>query len=114
MAAKCLNKREIIKRHIIEPASQKRAFWKKEMTLLNRLLDEFPDQCFWSKVTFGQKFESFAILLSPGWKKLVKSKHLEYNYKIPKPENYKLEKEKIGNDSGITRKKRTTKDFLSQ
>jgi len=114
MAEKCLNKREIVKRHVEEPSSNKRAFWKKEMTLLNRLLDEFPDQCFWSKVSFGQKFESFAILASGGWKRLVKSKHLDYNYKIPQPKEYKLESEKIGEDYQSSRSKKTIKDFLSQ
>ena len=77
MSKKCLNKRQIIQRHINEPTSQKRVFWKKEMTLLNRFLEEFPDQCFWSLVNFGQKFDSLAILASPNWKKLVKKKFLE-------------------------------------
>ena len=114
MREKCLNKREIIQRHINEPSSQKRAFWKKEMTLLNRFLKEFPDQCFWSKVSFGEKFDSLAILASPNWKKLVKKKFLEYNYKIPQPVNHKLSDTKEGEDANIRKRKKTIKDFLSK
>jgi len=111
---KCLNKREIVKKHINEPTSDKRVFWKKEMTLLNRLLEEFPDQCFWGKVNFGQKFESLAILATPGWKKFVKKKHLDYNYKIPKPKEHKLEEGKVGKDYKLNKTKKTIKDFLSE
>jgi hypothetical protein len=114
MSKKCLNKRQIIQKHINEPTTAKRPFWKKEMTLLNRFLEEFPDQCFWSDVNFGQKFDSLAILASPNWKKLVKRKFLDYNYKIPKPTQHELSPTKIGKDANIGRRKRTIKDFLSE
>ena len=110
---KCLNKRQIIQRHINVPKTSKRDFWNKEMTLLNRFLEEFPDQCFWSKVSFGEKFDSLAILASPNWKKLVKRKFLDYNYKIPDYSPPELSDSKIGEDSNINKKKRTIKDFLS-
>jgi hypothetical protein len=111
---KCLNKRQIIQRHINEPKTNKRVFWKKEMTLLNRFLTEFPDQCFWSMVDFHQKFDSLAILASPNWKKFVQKKYLEYNYTVPTYQTPTLEKNKIGNDGNIIKNKRTIKDFLSE
>jgi hypothetical protein len=111
---RCLNKRQIIQRHINEPKTNKRAFWKKEMTLLNRFLKEFPDQCFWSMVDFHQKFDSLAILASTNWKKFVKKKYLDYNYVVPKYEPPKLEKTKLGSDGNIEKRKRTIKDFLSE
>ena len=110
---KCLNKRQIIQRHINEPKTNKRAFWKKEMTLLNRFLEEFPDQCFWSVVDFYQKFDSFAILASPNWKNFVRKKYLDYNYVVPKYNAPELEEQKIGQDANIKRRKKTISDFLS-
>ena len=113
MKNKCLNKRQIIQRHINEPKTNKRPFWTKEMTLLNRFLKEFPDQCFWSNVDFGQKFDSLAILASTNWKKLVKRKFREYNYKIPSPVIHKLSDTKEGEDANISKRNKTIKDFLS-
>ena len=83
------------------------------MTLLNRFLEEFPDQCFWSKVSFGDKFDSLAILASPNWKKLVKRKFLDYNYKVPEHSMPILSPNKLGDDSSVTKTKKTIKDFLS-
>ena len=84
------------------------------MTLLNRFLEEFPDQCFWSMVDFCQKFDSLAILASPNWKKFVKKKYLDYNYIIPTYQTPQLENDKLGDDGNITKRKRTVKDFLSE
>ncbi len=83
------------------------------MTLLNRFLEEFPDQCFWSVVDFYQKFDSFAILASPNWKNFVRKKYLDYNYVVPEYNAPKLEEQKIGQDANIKRRKKTISDFLS-
>lgn len=105
------NKRKVIQRLIIEPKTQKRPFWAREMKMLNSLMEEFPGEGFWAKVSFPKIYDSFAFLVSKYGKKLLKRKYNEYNYKVPDMPKIKLT-DKVGEDREIISKKQTVRDFF--
>jgi hypothetical protein len=105
------NKRKVIERIIPIPKLQKRAFWAREMKILNSLIDIFPKEDFWQKVRFYQEFDSLTYLLSPFGKNLLQKKYNQFNFKIktePKPQLG----EKIGKDSKTKKKPNSIKDFF--
>jgi len=51
---KKLNKRDLIKKLVVEPDKQKRMFWAREMKLLNDLLEMFPNTEFWQRMTIDK------------------------------------------------------------
>jgi len=107
-----LNKREIILRLVEVPSKNKRPFWAKEMKLLNGLLEEYDDINFWSKVKFSIIFPSLAYLKTDFGKGELRRKYNEFNFDIPLPQEYYLQK-KIGEDKTYPKKVKTVKDFLS-
>ena len=109
---KKLNKRELIKRIVHEPKSQKRAFWAREMKMLNDLMSMFPSEDFWRRVSI-KKVDSMAILRAPSGIKFLKKKFSEFNYKIPPKKTIKLGK-KTGEDRTYERKPKTLRQFIDQ
>ena len=93
------------------PEKGKRPFWAREMTLLNRLLDRWPDLDFWHKVTFGEKFPTLAYLLTDLGVKKVRRKYNEFTFEVPDSPTYNLG-EKSGEDRRVPRKKNTLSSFL--
>ena len=107
-----LNKRNLIKKLVIEPNKQKRTFWAREMKLLNDLMQIFPKQNFWEKMNF-EKVSSLAILRSEyGLAKLNKL-YMEFNYIIPKKIEIALGK-KAGEDKIISKKTKTIRQFIDE
>ena len=106
-----LNKRNVISKILEIPKTQKRAFWAREMKMLNALMEEFKDKTFWQKVNFTKKYDSLAYFISPYGKKYLRRKYNEYNYKIPSTQKPKLG-EKQGEDKKITKTKQTVRDYF--
>ena len=79
--------------------------------MLNSLMEEFPGESFWLKVSFPKIYDSLAFLVSYYGKKLLKRKHNEYNYKVPSAPKIVLA-EKSGKDKKIIKEKRTVKAFF--
>lgn len=107
-----LNKKEILKRILVIPASQRAPFWKREYKLLNDLLEVYPNIDFWEKVNFHQEWDSLRILKSEYGKKILEKKYREFHYVIPKVETHPLGK-KSGEDIKTKQKIRTVREFLS-
>lgn len=105
------NKREVVSRIVEVPKTQKRAFWAREMKMLNTLISEFDNQDFWQKVNFTKKYDSLAYFISYYGKKYLRRKFNEYNYKIPVLKKVKLGS-KQGKDKDIKIKKTTIRDHL--
>tara|TARA_R100000008_G_scaffold85745_2_gene76506 strand:- start:224 stop:556 length:333 start_codon:yes stop_codon:yes gene_type:complete len=95
------DKKRIIERLVEVPLKNKRPFWAREMTLLKRLLADYPDLDFWSKVNFGERVPSLAYLLTAIGKYQVKRKYNEFTFEIPSPVSYNLG-EKIGEDRRLS------------
>ena len=109
---KKLNKRDLIKRLVVEPDKQKRMFWAREMKLLNDLLEIFPNQDFWSKVSISL-VPSLAVLRSEQGIKQIRKKYREFNYKIP-PKIEIPPGEKSGDDKIISKKPKTIRQFIDE
>ena len=109
---KKLNKRDLIKRLVVEPDKQKRMFWAREMKLLNDLLEIFPNQDFWSKVSISL-VPSLAVLRSEQGIKQIRKKYREFNYKIPPKVEIPLG-EKSGDDKIISKKLKTIRQFIDE
>ena len=106
------DKKKIIERLVDVPVKGKRPFWAREMTLLNRLLDRWPDIDFWLKVSFGEKFPSLAYLLTYIGVKKARRKYNEFSFDIPQSKTYNLG-DKIGDDPPSQFSPRSLKDFLN-
>lgn len=109
---KKINKRDLIKKLVIEPKTQKRIFWPREMKLLNDLMGIFEDQDFWNKIR-NKKVPSLAVLKSAAGLKILKRKYREFCYKIPEKVTIKLG-EKLGEDKEIIRKPKTIRQFIDE
>ena len=111
MKIKQTEKKNIIKRLLIEPSSGKRFFWAREMKFLNELYSKCPDLDFWKLLSFEKKYDSLLFLKGDYGLKVLTKKFLEFSYKIP--EHKKLE---LGEKSGYTykpnKKPKTIKQFL--
>ena len=107
---KKLNKRDVIKKLVVEPKSQKRPFWAREMKLLNDLLEIFPDEDFWLKMK-PQEYPSLAVIRSDQGIKSLRKKFREFKYKIPEKKEIKLG-EKSGKDRIYNKTPKTIREFI--
>jgi hypothetical protein len=109
---KKINKRDLIKKLVIEPNYQKRIFWAREMKLLNDLMSILEDLDFWQKLRI-RKVPSLAVLKSKKGLLILKKKYREFSYKIPKKVYIKLG-EKKGEDKKIFKKTKTIRQFIDE
>lgn len=106
------NKRNVIKRLVQEPSTQKRMFWAREMKLLNSLMEIFPNQDFWQKVQV-QKVPSLAVLKAANGITLLRKKYNEFNYVIPPRQDIILG-EKTGEDKILSKKPKSIRQFIDE
>ena len=106
------NKRNIIKKIVVEPSTQKRMFWAREMKMLNDLMDMFNSEEFWQKVSLD-KVPSLAVLRSGHGLSILSKKYKEFNYKIPAKVEIPLGK-KTGKDKIISKKPKTIRQFIDE
>lgn len=109
---KKINKRDLIKKFVTEPKTQKRIFWAREMKLLNDLMDIFNNNEFWSKVRIN-KVPSLAVLKADAGIKILKKKYREFMYEIPPRTEIKLGK-KEGKDKKIFKTPQTIRQFIDE
>ena len=106
------NKRKVIQRLVIEPSSQKRIFWAREMKLLNTILEIFPNTEFWEKVRL-RKVNSLAMLKTPKSLSFLRKKYNEFHYKIPEKIEIPIG-EKVGKDRIFSKKPKTIRQFIDE
>ena len=109
---KKLNKKDLIKRMVVEPATQKRMFWAREMKMLNDLMELLPNEDFWKKVNID-KVPSLAIIRSGEGLKKMKKKFIEFNYKIPTKIEIPIGK-KTGEDKYFPKNNKTVRQFIDE
>lgn len=103
---------DLVYRFISPVKKGDKSFWAKEMTLLKKLLEKYPDLGFWQKATL-KPVPSFAIYLSTE-SQYVFLKYQEYLFQPEAPpEPQKILAEKVGEDYHLSNKPRSVKDFLS-
>lgn len=90
-------KKDIINR-LLKPPQQgdKSRFWPREMKLVKQLLQEFPDEEFWVKATFPDKYNSLSWFLSSFGRAMVKRKISEFHFVPTVREEVKVSVDKFG------------------
>jgi len=109
-----ISKMSILNRLILVPDKNKRPFYAREMKMLNILCERYSLE-FINIVEFGKKFDSFAYISSPKLRNVMDMKWRAFNYKVDKNKytDYNIG-EKVGKDKQVTKRNKTTKDFLNE
>ena len=107
-----LNKREIIKKFVSTPKKSTRAFWSKEMKVLNDLLEIFPNRTFWTKASMP-KVASLLMLKSGFGFGVLQKKYNEFHYKVPPKIDIPIGK-KTGADKILSKKPKTIREFIDE
>ena len=107
-----INKKHVLQRLTLVPDKDKRFFYAREMKFLNDLCDRYSLE-FMSIVSFPQKFDSLAYLVSPKLKKTLDRKFFAFNFKVDESryEDYHIG-DKVGPDASVKPRKKNIKDFL--
>jgi hypothetical protein len=91
----------------------RKSFYMREMKIFGTLFKKYPNQDFWHKARFSQRYECLSYFKSKYGKTFLKNKYNEFIYVVPKNEvEYKVG-EKHGVDKEISVKPKTIKDFLN-
>ena len=108
------NKREILFRLLHVPDKGRRPFFAREMKLLNALCNRYSLE-FMDIVSFQNKFDSLAYLVSSKLKSTLDEKFRAFNFRVDlsRYEVYNIG-EKVGHDKVVLPKKKTVKDFLNE
>lgn len=106
-------KKNIIHRLLKPPQEgDKSRFWPREMKLVKQLLTEFPDQEFWAKATFPEKYNSLAWFLSSFGRAMVKRRISEFHFVPTVREEVKVSVEKVGDSIQYDKRPRFLFEFL--
>jgi hypothetical protein len=105
-------KKKVIERLVDVPKAQKRHFWGREIKSLNILMELYPEEDFWSGISFSQKFDTLIILRSGYYSKELKKKYNRFKYDIPAPADIELGA-KSGEDYPHPPRSTTLRQFLS-
>lgn len=105
-------KKAIIENLVSVPDKQRKIFWAKEIKFLNILLAKYPNENFWNKLTFPDKFDSLLLLRSGYYAEDLRLKYNRFKYIIPKSKAMPLYDEKFGKDLSLPQKSKTLKKFL--
>ena len=105
-------KKAIIEKLVSVPDKQKRIFWAKEIKFFNILLAKYPNEIFWNKLKFPDKFDSLLLLRSGYYAEDLRLKYKRFNYIIPQKKETPLHDKKFGEDLELPSKPKTLKEFL--
>lgn len=113
---KNLNKKQIVLRLITPPKSPKGPYWSREYKILNKLMEQFPDQGFWNLLKFNEGWDSLLIFQSDYGQSLLRQKYKEWKYPVQNNSNKTIKFDltnKPKPDKIIEIKPKTLRDFLS-
>jgi len=120
-------RREIVRKHLPIPTQKNKlgAFWRREMAVLKRLIDKYPDEDFWLKVNFKpipiklkygnkvQELYSLAQLFKWPFKDELEKKYKQSKIKLKKIEEVCISEETFGENVEVKRKPKNIKQFLN-
>lgn len=107
-----LKKKKVVERILEEGSVTTRSGFFKQYSILNFLLKTFPDENFWSTVTFKEKLTSLYFFRTPHGHKLLSAKYKEFKYKPKQKKPPKTFDKSFGKDKNLTTTNKTTRDFL--
>lgn len=107
-----LSKRNVLLRLVKPPKDNKRAFFAREMKILNSLESRYSLE-FLAVLNINAEFDSLAYLLSPKLKQKLDQKFRAFNFKPYERIEVEIGEEKIGEDITIKKQIKSVKDFLN-
>ena len=105
-------KKKILERLVKVPDKDKRIFWAKEIKFLNILMEKYPDESFWEKVQFPDKFDSLLLLRSGYYSENLDLKYKKFHYIIPAKKEIKIHEKKFGKNLNLPQTPKTLRKFL--
>jgi hypothetical protein len=108
-----MKKQKVVKRLLFESSLQNKGDYFKQYSILNSLLKKYPNENFWTVVSFEKKLKSLYYLKTPVGKKALKRKYNEFAYTPPAEVKYKIG-EKTGKDFKPDAAPTTIRKFLSE
>ena len=120
-------RREIVRKHVPIPTQKHKlgSFWRREMAVLKKLIDKYPDEKFWLKVNFHpveitlkygrktQELYSLAQLFKWPFKEQLETKHKQSKIVVTTThEEVKVSERKFGEDAVVSNKPKNIKEFL--
>ena len=107
-----LSKKKVVTRLLEEDSLQNQRDFFKQYAILNSLIKKYPDENFWSVVSFGKKIKSLYYFKTKDGSKILLKKYKEFKYK-PKfsDQNFELG-EKFGKDITKKTKTKNLRNFL--
>lgn len=116
MGKKKPNKRHILARLVDLPKAGRRAFYVKEMAILNRLCERYSLE-FMDVMTFPRKVDSLAYFESPKLRHVMDSKFRIFNFEVDETlfHQYNIHNKRFGADVHVKKPhKKTIKNFLDE
>ena len=90
--------------------------WPKEIKISKTLLSKYPDLLFWKWINLGFKLNSLAYFLTSKGKTLLYNKNKFYkkqkDVKLSNKKQYKLSKNRVGENKKLSNKKLKLFDFI--
>lgn len=108
-----MNKKSVLKRLLQEGSLKTKTDYIKQYKMLASLIKKFPNENFWSVITFPDKFKSLYYFKTKFGEKLLDKKYKAFNRRISAPKTYNL-KEKTGTDKSFSNKPKTIREFLKE
>tara|TARA_R110000824_G_scaffold65538_1_gene170588 strand:+ start:77 stop:412 length:336 start_codon:yes stop_codon:yes gene_type:complete len=101
-----------IKRLVEVPKKATKTFWGCESKCLSVLIQEFPNEDFWLKISFSIKFDSLKMLRSGYYHDELKKRYGRFNYSPPEDSSPKVSSHKSGEDYLPKSKPKSIREFL--
>jgi hypothetical protein len=114
-AKKKINKKHILARLVELPQAGRRAFYMKEMKILNTLCDRYSLE-FMNVMTFKRKVDSMSYFSCDALKPTMDQKFRAFHFKVDKSDypTYNIHNKRFGKDVNLDTTKPTTRNFLNE
>jgi len=108
-----MKKQKVVKRLLLESSLKNKGDYFKQYSILNSLIKKYPNENFWTVVSFGEKLKSLYYFKTAAGKQTLERKYNEFTYCPPEEVKYKIGN-KAGKDFLPTAKPSTIRKFLSE
>lgn len=87
-----LNKKTFIKKFIKDTAN---IIWPKEMKMIKRLFEIFPNENFWDTLELGFQLNSLCWFLSDDGRKFLNREYKKFNLNLPETKKFEIENNNV-------------------
>ena len=107
-----LSKKKTVSRLLEHSSLESQKDFFKQYAILNSLLKKYPDENFWSVVSFNQKLKSLYFLKTKEGALILNKKYKEFKYKPKFTDSNLRLGDKFGKDIETKTKNKNLRNFL--